>query len=192
MEKPFNVSDDKTNTLLNILFKNAQDKNFKVFENKTDKEILSVLQNGNVGFNNVNGNIFLCLNVSGTLKKIAFSSSDSEIYIVEQYHNDNSWYRIWNNGFIEQGGLAVNTGTTTKKTVSLLKPFSNDKYNIVFGVFNNYSNNQKWSETIKVTDKSVSNFKTVGYGVNVGFTGTWSSVDTAYIANTFSWYACGK
>lgn len=58
MKKPYNVSDDKINTLFNILFNQAQDKNFKVFDNKTDKEILSVLQNGNVGFNNVNGNIF--------------------------------------------------------------------------------------------------------------------------------------
>lgn len=192
MEKPFNVSDDKTNTLLNILFKNVQDKNFKLFDNKTDDEILSVLDNGNVGFNSVNGNVFLCLNDSGSLKKIDFSGSNREIYIAEQYYNDGSWYRVWSNGFIEQGGIATNTGSTTKKTVNLLKPFSDNKYTLVFGVSNNYDNNQRWSETVKATDKATDNFKTVGYGVNVGFTGSWSSTDTKYIANSFSWYACGK
>lgn len=192
MEKPFNVSDDKINTLFNILFKNVQDKNFKLFANKTDDEILSVLENGNVGFNSANGNVFLCLNDNGTLKKIDFSGSARDIYITEQYWNDGSWYRVWSNGFIEQGGIATNTGSTTKKTVNLLKPFSDNKYTLIFGVSNNYDNNQKWSETVKATDKATDNFKTVGYGVNVGYTGSWSSNDTKYIANSFSWYACGK
>ncbi|MBR4633070.1 MAG: hypothetical protein IKO48_07140 [Elusimicrobia bacterium] len=192
MEKPFNVSDDKTNTLFNILFKNVQDKNFKLFDNKTDDEILSVLDNGNVGFNRVDGNVFLCLNDSGSLKKIDFSGSARDIYITEQYWNDGSWYRVWSNGFIEQGGIATNTGSMTKKTVNLLKPFSDNKYTLIFGVSNNYDNNQRWSETVKSTDKATDNFKTVGYGVNVGYTGSWSSNDTKYIANSFSWYACGK
>lgn len=192
MEKPFNVADDKINTLFNILFKNVQDKNFKLFDNKTDDEILSVLDNGNVGFNSVDGNVFLCLNDSGSLKKIDFSGSARDIYVVEEYHNENSWYRVWSNGFIEQGGIATNTGSTTKKTVNLLKPFSDNKYTLIFGVSNNYDNNQKWSETVKATDKATDNFKTVGYGVNVGYTGSWSSNDTKYIANSFSWYACGK
>lgn len=192
MEKPFNVDDDKINTLFNILFKNVQDKNFKLFDNKTDDEILSVLENGNVGFNRANGNVFLCLNDNGTLKKIDFSGSARDIYITEQYWNDGSWYRVWSNGFIEQGGIATNTGSTTKKTVNLLKTFSDNKYTLIFGVSNNYDNNQRWSETVKATDKATDNFKTVGYGVNVGYTGSWSSNDTKYIANSFSWYACGK
>ena len=72
MEKPFNVNDDKINTLFNILFKNAQDKNFKVFDNKTDKEILSVLETGNIGFNKTADNFCLCVNNNGVLHKVNF------------------------------------------------------------------------------------------------------------------------
>lgn len=72
MKKPYNVPDDKINTLFNILFQQAQDKNFKVFDNQTDTEILSVLQNGNVGFNKTNEKLYLCINIDGVLYKTEF------------------------------------------------------------------------------------------------------------------------
>ena len=51
-------------------------------------------------------------------------------YITETYRNGNSWYRIWSDGWCEQGG-AVGTGVTGGQNhqVTLLKPYNNNLYN---------------------------------------------------------------
>lgn len=121
MKKPFNIDDDKINTLFNILFNNAQDKSFKTFENKTDNEILSVLQDGNIGFNKDGEKLVFCFNSNGSLKKIDFSGVITEIY-----NNSHSFYIVFGNGWVIQGGL-VNHGsiaTMWSKTVTFLKRIS--------------------------------------------------------------------
>lgn len=47
--------------------------------------------------------------------------------VIETYHNGTSWYRIWSDGWKEQGGRVdvKNDGTVT---VTFLKPFSNTNY----------------------------------------------------------------
>lgn len=154
MEKPFNVTDDKTNTLFNILFKNAQDKNFKVFENKADNEILSVLQNGNVGFNNVNGNIYLCINIDGRLYKRSVSIGETVlpgISISSVNVSGTDWYIVLSNGFKIQGGRA--TANTAR---NFNTPFDNTDYTIV-GSFNN--SNQ--DEAIAFYNRTTTGFKIV-------------------------------
>ena len=42
--------------------------------------------------------------------------------IVENYKSDASWYRVWSDGWIEQGGR------TNAKTITFLKPFSDANY----------------------------------------------------------------
>lgn len=122
---------------------------------------------------------------------ISTAKSDRVAVIVKNYKNGADWYRVWSDGWIEQGGIATNSGSTSKTTVNLLRTFSDTNYTLVFGVINNHASNQKWSETVKATDKNTSNFKTVGYGLNIGWTGSFSTNDVAYIANPFNWYACG-
>lgn len=46
--------------------------------------------------------------------------------IISTYKNGNSWYRIWSDGWCEQGGLAYCNGSF----VSLLKAYSSIEYNI--------------------------------------------------------------
>jgi hypothetical protein len=51
-------------------------------------------------------------------------------YITETYVNGTSWYRVWSNGWKEQGGT-VSFGAYTNNmtiTITLLKPFSNTNY----------------------------------------------------------------
>jgi hypothetical protein len=147
MEKPFNVSDDRINTLFNILFRNAQDKNFKVFDNKTDKEILSVLQNGNVGFNKINEKLYLCINIDGVLYKTEFvtGGDDSRIYMPD-----------------------YNAGVS--KTVNTVYT-ADDNY---YGVFTKYNNNANGGIYISVDNgehwSAVSYFK-VTSGGNVDYRG---------------------
>ena len=47
--------------------------------------------------------------------------------VVETYVNGTSWYRIWSDGWIEQGGLCTSHNL---QTISLLKPFNNTDYSI--------------------------------------------------------------
>ena len=48
-------------------------------------------------------------------------------YIVESYRNGTEWYRIWESGWVEQGGTIP--VTSTEVIVNLLKPYSNkDKF----------------------------------------------------------------
>lgn len=42
--------------------------------------------------------------------------------VVESYRNGTEWYRVWSDGWLEQGGMAENA---VKITVTFLKPFTN-------------------------------------------------------------------
>ena len=45
--------------------------------------------------------------------------------MVENYRNGYSWYRIWSDGWIEQGGLV---SSSTSGTILLLKPYNTTDY----------------------------------------------------------------
>ena len=50
-------------------------------------------------------------------------------YVTQTYINGTSWYRVWSDGWIEQGGVITLSGLTV---LSFLKTFSNTNYNISF------------------------------------------------------------
>ena len=106
------------------------------------------------------------------------SLSSSELYFVETpavvktfYRNGANWYRVWSDGWIEQGGYI--TSTSQSGSVTFLKPFSDTNYTIlvtslVAGAAANYNP--------AVTARTATSFT---YNSNIGkaFNGTW--------------YACG-
>lgn len=51
-------------------------------------------------------------------------------YIVETYRNGTEWYRVWSDGWVEQGGCAVNSNGRGVR-VTLLKPYADRNYTIV-------------------------------------------------------------
>ena len=55
--------------------------------------------------------------------------------VVETYVNGSSWYRVYSDGWCEQGGYA-NAGTT----VTFLKPFKDTNYTLALGVTSTYGN----------------------------------------------------
>jgi hypothetical protein len=66
-----------------------------------------------------------------TLKKVFRAVDYSEASVVIESYNDtvnHYWYRVWSDGWIEQGGYV---GANT--TVNLLKPYSDGYYTIAFG-----------------------------------------------------------
>lgn len=170
MQKPFNVADDKINTLFNILFKNAQDKSFKVFEDKTDTEILSVLQNGNVGFNKTTTDVFICININGLLYKRSISQAEQQAsaYITQSWRSGTEWYRVYSDGWVEQGGLAgVGSGG---KTINLHITMADTNY---FAMASNYMDNSDTaSHDCRVYNKTKTQITLGGHWVSSNNKGT--------------------
>lgn len=47
--------------------------------------------------------------------------------VIKNYQNGSSWYRVWSDGWIEQGG-AVNAGVDSTGTITLMKAFKTTNY----------------------------------------------------------------
>lgn len=47
--------------------------------------------------------------------------------VIETYSNGTSWYRIWSDGWCEQGGEVANSGINTKQ-ITFLKAFTDTNY----------------------------------------------------------------
>ena len=49
-------------------------------------------------------------------------------YLVESYRNGNSWYRVYSDGWCEQGSITSGAATYGVLTVQLLKPYRDTNY----------------------------------------------------------------
>lgn len=94
--------------------------------------------------------------------------------IVETYVNGTDWYRIWSDGWIEQGGR-VSISQDTQTTVSLLKSFSDINYTILI---------TSCKEGLQTSGDG--NF-TIEYVSTSQF--KWGNGDD--FSGTGIWYACG-
>lgn len=93
-------------------------------------------------------------------------------YIVESWQSGTSWYRIWNDGWIEQSGRGT-FSSQSEEEKTLLKPFSNTNYNLIL-------TNLGHQHNIYGYPKTTSTFLMGMATPNV----SWGS-------GNFSWYACG-
>jgi hypothetical protein len=59
--------------------------------------------------------------------------------LVESYHDNSSWYRLYEDGWVEQGGYVE--GTTDTFTVDLLVPMLDTDYTLLTTINDDYSNN---------------------------------------------------
>lgn len=59
------------------------------------------------------------------------SNCDECEVVIETYRNGSSWYRIWSDGWCEQGGYSAGTGSWGTATITLLKPYADTTYNIL-------------------------------------------------------------
>lgn len=96
----------------------------------------------------------------------------SDVYpVVETYVNGASWYRVYSDGWVEQGGFV--TSVSGDYTVVFLKPFADTDYTILKTMYTN------------------STGSSVQYKQFSFFSKTTLSATTATAAADFSWYACG-
>ena len=52
-------------------------------------------------------------------------------WVVESYRNGTEWYRVWSDGWVEQGGYISNSANGFTATVTFLKAFANTNYTLV-------------------------------------------------------------
>ena len=99
--------------------------------------------------------------------------------VIETYSNGTSWYRVWSDGWCEQGGYFENTQTSSGNvTLTFLKEFANTNYLLVRtdnkGTFTNNQNTQYMANYVSKTTSSAS-FR----------------LDTKSYLLGFDWMACG-
>lgn len=94
--------------------------------------------------------------------------------LIKSYSSGSDWYRIYSDGWCEQGGVSQSAGDNTQNTIMLLKSYKDTNYSILFaqnaGVEGSYTNG------CTAKDKTTSSF------VLVYRTGGTAS---------FYWQACG-
>lgn len=73
--------------------------------------------------------------------------------VVENYINGASWYRVWSDGWIEQGGKSATLTFSAYNTITLLKNYASTNYNIgLTGIYTTITH------ALNVVSQTVSNF----------------------------------
>lgn len=84
--------------------------------------------------------------------------------VVETYQNGASWYRVYSDGWCEQGGYS----TSSNVTIKLLKTYANTNYTITLGKAFNDETNTRFPNIVSTT-KTTAQFKVTGtYNNTVG------------------------
>lgn len=112
-------------------------------------------------------------NVANDLINLA-TKVKSHVYVMKSYRNGTEWYRVWSDGWVEQGGCAVSS-SGRGVSVTLLKPYADRNYTIVGQAVETVSSFRNGSTT-DVTTKTATSFV---IGIYSGGTEN-------------NWYACGQ
>ena len=102
--------------------------------------------------------------------------------VIENYCNGDNWYRIWSDGWIEQGGKSTGGNNSTGATTTFLKQFKNTNYTLTTSDAISSHSNQA-SCALVVTSKTATGFDISSSWVT-NSSWNWSTL-------TFNWYACG-
>lgn len=79
-------------------------------------------------------------------------------YITETYSNGTSWYRVWSDGWCEQGGQ-IPADDLEEITVTFLKPYTNSNYSFSFSLdYSNSTANISYRQGA-IWDKTSTSFK---------------------------------
>lgn len=91
--------------------------------------------------------------------------------IVQTYKSGKNWYRIWSDGWIEQGGYSK--VSSNGQVLTFLKPFSDVNYTVSTGGCEQQFGN------VALYDRTTTSAK------------CWTSDDESFNAAGMNWYACG-
>lgn len=96
--------------------------------------------------------------------------------VVESYRNGTEWYRVWSDGWLEQGGYKAGD---TKGTITFLKPYISAEYTITA-----VATGTNTSGSTPGAQPQPKNIKTTGFGYYAGF--------NSYLWDGLYWYTCGQ
>lgn len=71
--------------------------------------------------------------VLNALNSLDAKADRGTAYVVQTGGTSSNWYRVWSDGFIEQGGKLASYTWNPTFTITLSKPFSNTDYVVTFG-----------------------------------------------------------
>ena len=95
----------------------------------------------------------------------------------------NQWYRLWSDGWLEQGGTQIGNGAYSEVTVTFLKPFKDTSYFVNAAITNLTS--QWFIGSTGVQERAVTDV--------AGSIGTKTVASfTLQSFNNHNWYACGQ
>lgn len=92
--------------------------------------------------------------------------NSADAYVVETGGDSTSWYRVWSDGFIEQGGVQQ-IDVNSKITVTLPISFSNATYTLV-GTGSESPNTASYDK-FQITSRSEISFKVYTLNANTVF-----------------------
>ena len=95
--------------------------------------------------------------------------------VVESYRNDTEWYRVWSDGWVEQGGSATYKGASGT-TITFSHPFSDTNFYMGMSDYEGGSASVYYNHTY-IRNKAATNCKI--------YTGCNESI-------SIQWYACGQ
>lgn len=133
---------------------------------------------------------YLSGNITSFNPKLPFRAVDyndfaSTPHITQTYVNGTSWYRVWSDGWCEQGGVATAGGSNAGSQVLLLKPYRDVNYCLFASGMSrqpdNFSNQAAYS--VKIRALSTTSFYASSSWV--------SNTSWGYASYSFSWWACG-
>ena len=78
--------------------------------------------------------------------------------LVETYRNGDKWYRLWSDGWCEQGGTQTSITQDSTTSITLIKPYNNSSYNVITQTLASGSNNNGNNNSGEIYTKSSSSF----------------------------------
>ena len=184
LEETFSNIDTNIDTLnINVSNVNTNLNNQVTIINNSLTDINTTITNNqnetNTKIDNVNNDLLAI--IDSLTKRI--QTLESQKHIVQTWSSGTSWYRVWSDGWIEQGNrisASASTLADKKYTFNLVKSFTTTNYyfsNVL--VYTNSTSN--WGAgCCGVVTKTVSQVTVMADGIN-----------TSHPISGFDYYACG-
>lgn len=111
----------------------------------TDHKDTIVMDNGNI---DIKGNVNI---VQNTVDKNSLHS-----YVIDSYKNGESWYRLYSDKWIEQGGYSAAIGDYQRTPVSFHKQFSDTNFDLqVTSIWQGTNDDGSWMQAWKIEQNSL-------------------------------------
>lgn len=85
--------------------------------------------------------------INDKMDRDAHNVESPSAVVVESYVNGTSWYRVWSDGWCEQGN-SKETSSASWKTVTLLKPYTNTNYSVTATCNGNVNGTSTWTTVV--------------------------------------------